>query len=133
MNNRARFCLNLLAPPPIAAVLFAVGSCIGSTSFEPLAWLPVMVLVAYLYAGLPSLLHALIMGALYRRGVNPCGVRALAFSSLNGLVAGLMIYLFIAALTGTIEGSAGLLWLSPLGAATGAANALLQRLIFTAE
>ena len=127
MSALARFCLNLFAPAPIASLLFAFGFCIAGETFEPLLGLPIFLLVAYLYAGIPSLAHACILHVAYRRGVDPKSAGALALSTLNGLLAGTAIVLFIAIATG--DNAVGALWciMLAMGAVTGALNALLHR------
>lgn len=127
MTLRARFFLNLFAPPTIASLFFAVSFCVAGRSFEPLLGLPIILLVACFYAGLPSLAHACVLAIAYRRGLAPESRRALALSSLNGLLAGALIGLLIAAQSGGRDFTFGLILL-PIGAATGAINALLHRL-----
>ena len=127
MPSPSRFCLNLFAPGAIASLLFAFGFCIAGETFEPLLGLPIFLLVAYLYAGIPSLAHACILHVAYRRGVDPKSTGALALSTLNGLLAGTAIVLFIAITTG--DNAVGALWciMLAMGAVTGAINALLHR------
>lgn len=128
MQYKGRFALNLLAPAPIAATLIAIGACVNTASLDPLALLPLMVLVGYLYAGLPSLAHALILQRhCYRRGDDPRRKRALTVSTLNGLLAGTAIYFFFVCIGGFAE-TLGMLLFPPLGAVTGALNALLHRI-----
>lgn len=128
MRPPARFCLNLLAPPALAVLLLvALGSLVGASSFRALASMPAMLAIAYLYAGLPSLVHACILHFTYRRGLAPQSGRALALSTLNGLLAGLAIALFFATAGG--GGATDGPWIMvPVGAATGAINALLHRI-----
>lgn len=130
MFSRPSFLLNLFVPPPIAASLIGIGASVNTLSFAPFALLPMMIAVAYLYAGLPSLAHALILQRCYRQGHAPNGKRALTVSTLNGLLAGTAIYLFFVCIGGIAETLALLLFL-PLGAATGALNALLHRIPYS--
>lgn len=51
----------------------------------------VVLLFAYIFAGLPSLLYAAIMEWRFARGLNPNSWRAVAWSSGLGLASGLAI------------------------------------------
>ena len=51
----------------------------------------VVLLFAYIFAGLPSLLYAAIMEWRFARGLNPDSWRAVAWSSGLGLASGLAI------------------------------------------
>ncbi len=126
MRLRTRFLLDVFAPPLIAALLFMIAICVDERSLRPLAILPFVVFMAYTFAVLPSVVHALFMRSRYLRGTPPGGGRALLLSTLSGLAAGAMIALVI---TGTSGGPEAFLVLLPMGAFTGAINAGLQRLL----
>ena len=125
MRPRLRFAIDFLSPTPIAALLFTVGVAITERAPEAVVAFPFVVLLGYVYAILPSLAHALWMRRCYRRGMEPRSLRAAGIMTLSGLLAGSAIggHIFFAG-----AGSFALLF-PPLGAATGALNALLHRLV----
>ncbi len=124
-----RFVLNLLSPAPIAATLLLTAAAILENGHftESLRWLPIYVFFGYLYALLPSAAHAWWLHRRYRAGLDPRSGRAIALSTVSGFCAGLAVGLFLAAMANGNPG--GLLIFVPLGAATGALNGLLHRLV----
>lgn len=136
MKYPARFVLNLLAPVPVAVLLYLSVAAIwtlvvgnADTEFEgtgqQLRWLAVFLIFGYLFAGLPSLAHALFMERRYRRGLDPRSRQALRVSTLSGLCAGFVIGGLFALSAGHIG---PLLTFVSLGAAAGALTALLHQL-----
>lgn len=127
MKLKRRFALNLLAPAPLAALSLTIVFFAKEPSWPALGFLAYATLFAYVFAILPSLVHALVLDACYRAGLAPRSLRAVLFSTFTGAIAGLAIGLFFAATSGGDPG--GLLMFIPLGAATGTLNGLLQFLV----
>ena len=99
MTRPVRIALNTLAPPLLATLLFIGGMgvvVVGSPSSEPGDFLkiarlvPIVLLVAFLFATIPSLIHALIMEKIYR-ACPPETWKAVFASSASGFFAGLLI------------------------------------------
>jgi hypothetical protein len=95
MSPNSRIAVNTLLPPAIACMLFTV--ILGwhaSDIITPglFCW---GLLLAYLVAGIPSVLHAKFMEFFYRRGPLPGDAVSLAMSSLSGLAWGVLIPLLI--------------------------------------
>ncbi len=126
--SRTRFAVDFLAPPAIASAWVVAVFCVRERSPEPIATLPLVLIAACLYAGAPSLLHALFMRHLYRRGVVAGGRRALLWSSASGLFAGALILVALVRTSGGWMTALGAWWLLPLGAVTGASTAMIFRL-----
>jgi uncharacterized membrane protein len=107
MKRPARVALNILLPPLLAAGCFLAFMCVialGESFNSPnrnatdvlrgAGQLGFMVfLVAYMVAGLPSLLHSAIMEIAYRK-VPPEGWVAVGISTMNGTLAGILIATF---------------------------------------
>lgn len=127
MKLRRRFALNLLAPAPLAVLILTGVYLVKEPSWQLLGFAAYATLFAYVFAILPSLVHALVLDAGYKASLRPRSLRALLLSTFNGSVAGLAIGLFFTMLSHGDPG--GLLMFIPLGAATGALNGLLQFLI----
>lgn len=125
MNTRARFALDLLGPPFIASVLFTLILAIDQRNVAAINLLPFIVPFGYAFAILPSLAHALWMRHRYRRGLDPRSPRAAGIMALTGLGAGAAI----APLFLNLQGAGAFLIFLPLGAVTGAVNALLHRMV----
>jgi hypothetical protein len=128
MKTGRRFALNLLAPAPLAASILTLFFIAENPSWQSLAFVLYATPVAYVFALLPSLAHALWLQNRYRAGMVPRSARAVGYSSLTGTIAGLSIGLFFMLTSGGDAGG-GLLMMIPLGTATGALNGMLQFLI----
>lgn len=131
MKHKIRFAINLLAPAPIASVLFFGGITLvalihGEASTNDLQWFVAVIIAAYLFAGAPSLAHAWWLHRRYKRGVQPRSAHALRLSTISGLAAGCAIG-GVFAIGGKTP--AFFFIFAALGAATGALNGLLQFLI----
>ncbi|MBI2496663.1 MAG: hypothetical protein HYV75_01610 [Opitutae bacterium] len=103
MTRGKRIALEILGPPALGAGLW-YATITATTAWSvwvddrPQAWnwqiaqrMGVVLLFAYIFAGLPSLLYAAIMEWRFTRGLNPGSWRAVAWSSGLGLASGLMI------------------------------------------
>lgn len=106
MQRPARVALNILLPPLLAAGCFLafMGMIALGESNSPnrdatdvlrgAGQLGFMVfLVAYMVAGLPSLLHAVIMEIAYRK-FPPEGWASVGISALSGTLAGILVATF---------------------------------------
>ena len=119
MKKSWRFFVNAALPAPIACfILFAWFRALPS-----LRDTLVTVMLAYAYAGIPSLLHAVLMEWLYSRRVRPERGMAIAYSAASGVVAACLI-LLIAGLFRSFAGISALWFYLPLGAIVGALLAL---------
>jgi hypothetical protein len=121
MKTAPRVLANLLFPPGIAVLLlWSVGGIFG----EKFPSFVRAILVAYIVAAIPSVIHAFAMERFYRRGVLPTRMSAVGISALSGLFAGILvaaIFLTVFPLSSALK-----LWPYPLvGTATGAIVALL--------
>ena len=91
MGRRARIALELLAPPMVASVLFTIVMSVVALSPGGLAVLPIVLLYAYPFAGIPSALFTAVMEVAFWRGLDPGGWRAVRLAALLGLLSGLLI------------------------------------------
>jgi hypothetical protein len=123
MKPAARFALDPLAPIPVSSLLFTLAIALNGEGLEALLLFPFVVLYACIFAGLPSVAHALWMRRQYRAGAAPGGARALKRGALSGLLSGGVVGAFFFSL-GAFP---ALVWFPLLGAATGLLSGLLQR------
>lgn len=115
MKTHIPFLLRFLLPPLYAAFAIATTICAGggSTDFgDYLAGIGFLTICAYICAGLPALLFAVLLGRFARRRPEFGG--RLTRATLMGLVSGLLI----TAMFG-INGIGAAIVLLPLGAAVG--------------
>lgn len=103
MTRKNRGALEFFGPPALGAMLLAGSMAAVSLwdwlttgraqqwSWEAPGVFGMMLAFAYLFAGLPSLLYAVIMEWRFARGLNPASRRAVAWSSALGLASGLVI------------------------------------------
>ncbi|MBI3886764.1 MAG: hypothetical protein HY302_13690 [Opitutae bacterium] len=103
MKRRSRIALEALGPPLLGAaaifsplVVEAARAAIlegkfGGWTWEGVKFFWVVVFVAYLVAGLPSLFYTAIMEWRFHRGLDPRSWRAVALSTFLGLLSGLAI------------------------------------------
>ncbi len=126
MKSWKRFAMNLLLPAPVAATLigaYGLAVSIGHGGLRAVNLVQGALLVivyAYFLAFVPSLLGALWMERLHRRGHSAPSARALVHSGLWGVLSGAAIAAYF--LRPLPRDRAGLLALSvlvALGAATG--------------
>jgi peptidoglycan biosynthesis protein MviN/MurJ (putative lipid II flippase) len=100
MKKTLRIALNVLGPPPLAVAFIVVGEGLTNalTSdrkiFPNANWLLLMLIVAYLIAILPSILHAIYLEWIYEREPEHTW-RAVGFSCLSGLTSGAIIALVL--------------------------------------
>jgi hypothetical protein len=106
-TRRKRIALEVLGPPALGAALFlvcalgiaAVGPGAEWPTWPELKQLPVWVLTvllfAYFFAGLPSLIYAAIMELAFARGLTPGGGPAIVVSAVLGLASGVGMALFL--------------------------------------
>ena len=85
MNRTKRVLINVLGPPLVAALLLS-GFFIMAPGF-----ILAVLLCAYLFATVPSVLHAAIMELIYARHAPPHSWRAVGCSTLSGVVCGVII------------------------------------------
>lgn len=124
MGRGARIALELLAPPVVASVLFTVVMSAVTLSPGGLAVLPVVLLFAYMFAGIPSALFTAAMEVAFWRGLDPGSSRAVRLAALLGLLAGLLIAVPFSV---TPKACESLALFPSLGAMTGALVGLLVR------
>lgn len=123
MSRRARVALELLAPAAIASLLFAIGAAAAGLDAAPLRALPFLLVFAYLFAAIPSLLFAVAMEVAFSRGLDPSSWRAVRLAALLGFLSGAAIALPF----GARNALPSLALFSALGAAAGALVGLLVR------
>jgi MFS family permease len=110
MKRPARIALNVLLPPLLGAGCFIAAMCaaavgelytnasaknIGGAAGDVLRVGLMVTCVAYVIAGVPSLLHALLMEFTYRR-FSASRWAAVGASTMSGMLMGLLITGFIA-------------------------------------
>ena len=89
------FLLRFLLPPVYATLVLLLFNAANADSFRDiLGFVGIVLIFAFVFAGLPALAFALIMGRLQRRGFRHGGVRLLT-AMLLGLGAGLLIGLML--------------------------------------
>lgn len=89
------FLLRFLLPPVYATLVLVLFNAAKADAFRDiLGFAGIVLIFAFVFAGLPALAFALIMGRLQRRGFRHGGVRLLT-AMLLGLGAGLVIGLML--------------------------------------
>lgn len=112
MKTRTAFILRFLLPPFYAALIFTLVSAFEVHRIADIgAYLGIFTLFAYIFAGLPALLFALLLGRFARRR-PACGGR-LVRAALLGFISGLLI-------TPMFRFESGILFI-PLGTLVGVA------------
>jgi hypothetical protein len=134
MARAPRILANLLLPPPVAALsLFLFTAVFGS---EVPRWrdLALVILCAYVFAAVPSVIHTILMERFYRRGLLPTERKAIIISSGSGLFAGFLVAIIFTVDLSHSFSALPRLWPYPLlGAVTGAIVALLILVISRAQ
>lgn len=87
MTRAARISIELLAPPLLGASPFLLMAIVTGA----FALIPVILLVAYLVAGLPSVVFALVLELAFWRGLEPRRPGAILLAGGLGLCAGIAI------------------------------------------
>jgi hypothetical protein len=116
MNRPARFAMELLLPPIMGASPFLAFALL----FGQLEVALGILTFAYLMAGIPSLVFAVILELAFMAGLDPRGEGLVRLASWLGLAAGLAMAAFAGDFTTFIL-------LAPLGIAGGAFTALIIR------
>lgn len=94
--------MNLLLPPLVAAMLLSIAALAASAGKErmdlhDLLQLALIILMcAYFYALIPSLICTLWMERSYNRGLSPTSSKALRISTLCGGLSGILLAAFFA-------------------------------------
>jgi hypothetical protein len=102
-TRRKRIALELLGPPLLAAGSLDIVGCIvdawiGHLNFtaenwfgQIFGWGLVMLIYAYLFAGIPSIIYAAVMEWRFARGLDPKSWRTVGWSSVLGVLSGVEI------------------------------------------
>ena len=88
MSRPARIAVELLAPSAVASALFAVVMGALSGEAKILGALPFILVFAYVFAGIPSALFALILEVAFSRGLDAGSWRTVGLAALLGLPCG---------------------------------------------
>jgi len=118
MNRPGRFSFNLFAPIVIAAALLTLAAVIAATYTHPdlkhVGEIVGAMMLIGIFAGVfgifPSLVHALLMEAVYLRLAAPNSWRAVAVSAVSGSFAGTLIAGEFYLLNGGQTAEFGKLW-----------------------
>lgn len=103
-TRRKRIALELLGPPLLGALYWAESWLLMMATQRPpnvkwpdwntaaiAAWSVIMIIYAYLFAGLPSLAYTVIMEWRFVRGLDPRGSQSIGLSAILGLLSGVVI------------------------------------------
>ncbi|HTL68683.1 MAG TPA: hypothetical protein VL200_13555 [Lacunisphaera sp.] len=106
-TRRKRIALELLGPPPLGVICYSAVWLVMIIRYShrtghwppfDLAaiaiWAVVMVLYAYLFTGMQSLIYMLIMEWRFARGLDPRGWPSVGLSSMLGLISGAAVIPF---------------------------------------
>lgn len=105
MNRIKRIALEVLAPPALGAALMsawaipamltesAARQSWGEMLSQGAAAFVMVLLYAYAFAGVPSVVYAILMEWYFSRGLDPRGWPAVGFSTLLGCLSGAAILL----------------------------------------
>jgi hypothetical protein len=125
MKKPIRVLINLLSPPVIAAVFMFFPSVIQSHEFPDIKIIATVLMFAYLFAGIPSILHTILMEIIYSRGTSPTNGRAVLASSCSGLLSGVLVILTFV-ITSGIRTPDKTFWIYPIvGIAVGATTGFI--------
>ena len=99
-NRRWRIALEILGPAPIGVLVLVVATGIRTIWMRPESWvlamnsladLPLMILFAYFFVGIQSLVYMAVLEWSFSRGLNPASGGSVGLSTLLGLVSGVAI------------------------------------------
>lgn len=95
MKKKTRMLMEVLLPPALASVFFVVIMASNNHGqVEPLM-VGFVVIAAYLYATIPSILCAAAMELAFERGLSPASWRAVGAATIAGAIAGCVIGMVI--------------------------------------
>jgi hypothetical protein len=118
MKRPARVALELLAPPAVASVLFALVMAARTGEAKLVGALPFILVFAYVTAGIPAVAFTAILEVAYARGLDAGSWRAVRLAALLGLPCGCALALLF---SGGLQNAGEAFAVFPaLGVATGA-------------
>lgn len=96
MTRRRRIAIELLGPPLVATVLSALvallrepGAIPTIPAWEFLGGVLALLAVAYLFAGIPSVLFTVVMEVAFAKGLDPASWRTVPLAAGLGLLSGM--------------------------------------------
>jgi hypothetical protein len=107
MKRSKRILLELLGPPLLGSVVLWTGIAVWTCwetikERKPIQWdgqifsfMGMVLIFAYLLAGIPSIVYTVIMEWRFRQGLDPQSRRAVILSTVLGLLSGIAIVLTI--------------------------------------
>jgi hypothetical protein len=128
MEKMPRILANLLLPPIIAILLLLSVLVVAEAKIPSAREIAFVLLYAYAFAAVPSIIHTIVMERFYRRGLHPTQGRAVWVSTVSGALGGLIVAIVLAVASSSSVFEK--VWFYPfLGAASGAVIGLLIRTI----
>jgi hypothetical protein len=126
VTRGTRIALELLGPPFVASIILTGIFAVLDRDATAFLGLPLILVFAYLFAGLPAAAFTLVLEVAWAKGADPGSWSAVRLAALAGLPSGLLVTLWFApwAHSGPLSSFA---LFGALGAATGGITGLLVR------
>jgi hypothetical protein len=93
MSPRVRITAEILSPPLVAVFVYSLVVFTFTRDAVAIQAFPLMLLFAYIFAGIPSIVFAIVMEIAFRRGLKVRSWRTVLLASGLGLVSGIVVAL----------------------------------------